>query len=211
MQSFIVQLKNHLLSRIQGVSRAGEELSFSNEVRNQLYFQHDRIYRHAVLRVNYTTYDVRREQDYINPRTSKRYIMLESNEDTSEASLSHPFWYAQVLGIFHAQVQLLTAGQLSPPKRMDFLWVRWLGLDPGYRSGWRAKRLDRVGFVPHNDPEAFGFLDPDCVLRACHLIPAFVQGHTTELCPPSVARDDDGDWTRFYVNRCVSCVHNQNL
>jgi hypothetical protein len=127
--------------------------------------------------------------------------MLKSNEDQVGSHAVHTFWYVQVLGIFHAQVQLLTAGQLSPPSCMEFLWVRWLGLEPGYHSGWGAKRLDCVGYVPHNDPEAFGFLDPACVLQGCHLIPAFDEGRTTDLCPPSVACDDNGDWSGYYVNR----------
>jgi hypothetical protein len=43
---------------------------------------------------------------------------------------------------------------------MDFLWVRWLGVEPGYRAGIKKARLPKVGFVPEPDPYAFGFLDP---------------------------------------------------
>lgn len=189
------------MARLQGNYRAGEEGEFSNEERNSVFFQHERIYKHAVMRVNYTTYDVRREQDYLNPRTSKRDIMVNSNEDTPTGAVSHPFWYARVLGIFHAQVQVRGPDGLSAPQHMEFLWVRWLGLDDSFTGGWSTRRLDRIGFVEHTDAEAFGFLDPSCVLRATHLVPAFAHGRTPDLCPPSLARDDEGDWEYFYVNR----------
>ncbi|KIJ55818.1 hypothetical protein M422DRAFT_92631, partial [Sphaerobolus stellatus SS14] len=115
----------------------------------------------------------------------------------------YPFWYAQVLGVYHVNVSVQQDGELTKPTRMEFLWVRWFGRDPNWRSGWRYKRLDRIGFVPHQDSLAFGFLDPQVVIRAAHLIPAFAHGRTQDLCPPSMARDDDGDWEYYYVNRYV--------
>ncbi|KAF8460696.1 hypothetical protein JB92DRAFT_3137451 [Gautieria morchelliformis] len=168
--SFVEKLKDHLLSRMQGAVRAGEEAIFSSDERNHLFFQHDRIYRHAMLRVNYTTYDVHREQDFINPQTAKRDVMLTSNEDPTPGGTPHPYWYARVLGIFHAQVQRLGASGLSPPVSFDFLWVCWFGRDPEYRSGWSARRLDRVGFVPESDEDTFGFLDSDCPFLDLELV-----------------------------------------
>ena len=37
-----------------------------------------------------------------------------------------------------------------------------------------VKDVIRLGFVPGNDGSAFGFLDPNQVIRAIHLIPAFI-------------------------------------
>lgn len=202
-------MKDHVLSRLQGNSGAGEETEYTAEERNRLFFQHEWIYRHSVLRINYTTYDVCREQDLINPQTPKRFVMVYSNEDRGDSSApKHPFWYAEILGIFHVNICLDTLNGFTPYKPMDFLWVRWLGLDPnqGGRSKDIAGELDWVGYVPSDDPEAFGFLDPDCVVRAAHLIPAFKNGRTINLCPPSVARDPEGDWEYFYVNRYVSLL-----
>ena len=53
--------------------------------------------------------------------------------------------------------------------------------------------------------DAFGFVDPDCVVRGVHLIPGFAYGTTEELLGPSFVRqdlqlNDDTDWTFFYVN-----------
>ena len=70
---------------------------------------------------------------------------------------------------------------------MDLLWVRWFGRELGYASGWDTRRLHRLGFIPHDQPDAFGFLDPADVIRGIHLIPAFAHGH-------------DEEWVYYYVN-----------
>ena len=57
---------------------------------------------------------------------------------------------------------------------MNFLFIRWFGRDLDPRPGWNAKRLIRLGFVSGNDESAFGFLDPSQVIRAIHLIPAYI-------------------------------------
>ncbi|EJD46540.1 hypothetical protein AURDEDRAFT_44685, partial [Auricularia subglabra TFB-10046 SS5] len=124
-------------------------------------------------------------------------IMLLSDEDGDNA---HPFWYAKVLGIFHVDV---SQESICPkPTRQDVLFVRWFGCDPEFAGGWKARRLDRIGFIPASDPDAFGFVDPAIVIRACHLIPAFAHGRTTDLLGPSSIRDHpDGDWRYYYVDR----------
>lgn len=195
-----------MLSRLGGTGGVGDEKQFGGLDNTTLFFQYERIYSHAILRINFTTYDMRRDQDFINPRTSKRFVMVASNDDSEEERKLYPFWYAQVLGIFHADVFLSVNFHASRPTRMEFLWVRWFGRDPTWKSGFKYRQLDRVGFVPHLDPDAFGFLDPGAVLRAAHLIPAFAHGRTFELCPPSVGRDDEGDWQYFYVNWYVFII-----
>ena len=77
------------------------------------------------------TYDLRRDQDSVNPRTHAD-IMVTAHEDES-ANVPHPYWYARAIGIFHANVAL--QGGDTPPKRMDFLWVHWFGRDY-HKSGW---------------------------------------------------------------------------
>jgi hypothetical protein len=115
---------------------------------------------------------------------------------------SHPYWYARVIGIFHAKVFQVGSG--SAYKQMDFLWVRWYGLDMHSRSGFKARRLYQVGFLNSNDDTgAFGFIDPLDVIRAVHLIPEFVFGKTSQLLSPSIVRrEDEGneDYERYYIN-----------
>lgn len=162
----------------------------------------NKIFSVKTLRINYTTYDVHREQDTINPRTHP-FVMVKTGETSKNA---HPFWYAQVLGVYHASVfDMNMESTVRSPQRMEFLWVRWLGVDPGHRSGFRRARLPKMGFVPHDDPDAFGFLDPAQVIRGCHLIPAFADGKTSSLMPyqeetAARAPGEIEDWSYFYIN-----------
>ena len=156
------------------------------------------------MRINYTTYDMRRSQDSINPRTNSD-IMLMSHENESNEHASHPYWYARVIGIFHADVR--HSGPLSKSAdflRMEFLWVRWFGRDLNWTGGWGTKRLHRVGFITCDDlDDSFGFVDPNDVVRAAHLIPAFAHGRTPEFMSASIARnpkENDTDWLYYYVN-----------
>ena len=152
--------------------------------------------------MNYTTYDVRRDSDTINTSTHP-YVMLRSPEVSVG---THPYWYAQVLGIYYAYVS--TTHPEAPKhsaQHVEFLWVRWLGIEPGYRSSSKAARLPKVGFVEDTDEDAFGFLDPDLVIRGSHLIPDFNSGRTCVLMPydgPTVARlpGERDDWMNLYVN-----------
>ena len=160
------------------------------------------------MRVNYTTYDGRRNQDIINTRTHADVMVLCPGERDVPEDEQHPYWYARVYGIFHAHVQYTGPGsQRAKTKKMEFLWVRWFERDMTAPGGFRARRLDRVGFVDAQDPHAFGFLDPDAVIRGAHLIPAFHYGKHDEedLLPQSSLQrertgEDQCDWRYYYVN-----------
>jgi hypothetical protein len=157
----------------------------------------DRIYRHKVLRVNYTTYNVRRDQDSLNPRTHCD-IMVLSGDDMQ------PYWYARIIGIFHTMVLQTGQSKSREPKKMEFVFVRWFGIDNDEIGGWRTKKLHQIGFVEGD--EAFGFVDPADIIRGVHLIPRFSLGRTKEVLGPSFARsavETDEDWVRYYVNMYV--------
>ena len=90
---------------------------------------------------------------------------------------------------------------------MEFLWVRWFGVEPGrYRHGFHLAHLPKIGFVESSDEFAFSFLDPGQVIRGAHIMPAFSEGRTSTLLPAtkSVAQvlspDEMDDWVNFYVN-----------
>ena len=165
------------------------------------------IYRHKVLRINYTTYDLRRAQDSLNPRIPGHGdVMVLSPENEDENMDPHPYWYARILGIYHANVRYIgkTSTVSHDPQRMEFLFVRWFGCELTPKPGWKAKRLTSLGFVPGNDEGAFGFIDPAQVIRSVHLIPAFAWGHTDEylsgqsVIARGVDKPDD-DWQFYYV------------
>ncbi len=163
-------------------------------------------------RLYYTSYDVQRESDTINLTSCPNVIVRAPPLDQFDGSDTYePFWYARVIGIYHAKVftehpRVQDGAQV---RRMNFLWVRWFGNEPNYRYGFHEGRLPKIGFVPSTDDFAFGFLDPAHVIRSCQLIPAFSTGRTTALlpCATSLARHNGAgkptetdDWTNFYVN-----------
>ncbi|TFY58685.1 hypothetical protein EVJ58_g6273 [Rhodofomes roseus] len=201
VSGFVLKLKQHLLSRLRNM-HLDEPSHWGNEAINTVVIKDDRMYSHQTLRVNYTTYDMRRAQDVINPRTNHRDVMLLASDDEPGSS-THPYWYARVLGIYH----LYACDRQQPSssmQRMDVLFVRWFGEDMEWRGGWKVRRLDRIGFVPEDDEGAFGFLDPVTVLRGSHLIPAFKLGRTNVLLRNSRNARRTGeldDWDRFYVGR----------
>ena len=184
----------------------GDEHGFTAEERSNLIFANNRIYKHKVLRVNYTTYDLRRAQDSLNSRTHADFMTL-SHEDDIPDHKRFPYWFGRIIGIFHAVVQYNGPGSTTrsmEPQRLEFLFVRWFGRDMSYRGGWKSRRLHRIGFVGADDDMAFGFLDPQEVIRGVHLIPTFHHGRTTTLLPPSITArvpsEKDEDWYYYYVN-----------
>jgi hypothetical protein len=204
LQDFLPQLQSHLLSRLLEKKYDGDEETYTLAERGTVNILNNTIFQHKQLRVNYTTYDLRRDEDTIKPRT-KPFVMVLSHEDKPEEEglSAHPYWYARVLGIYHTFVMHMgPKSKTQVPKRMDFLRVRWLGRNPQYDAGWKKRRLYLVGYVPGG----FGFLDPALIVRGAHLIPAFAFGRTSEILGPSIARfenEGDEDWKYYYVNMYV--------
>ena len=75
---------------------------------NSVLFKHERIYQHKIMKISYTTYDVRRDEDIIHVGTSHCNIML-LKPDCSEQEHDR-FYYARVLGIFYAYVTYIGEG-----------------------------------------------------------------------------------------------------
>jgi hypothetical protein len=63
-----------------------DETIYTDNERRDLPFKNDRISCHKALRINYTTYDMRREQDSVNPRTHANVMLLSHSDDES----AHP-------------------------------------------------------------------------------------------------------------------------
>jgi hypothetical protein len=158
------------------------------------------MYKHQLLRINYTTYDVRRSQDIINSNTGRRDIMLLSDDDQDE---SHPFRYARVLGVYHVNVVYTGPGMLDyQARRLDFLWVRWFQYSLSKSVEWADYKLDSIRFPPITWDSSFGFVDPKDVLRACHIIGSFTNGkvHSDTISISRLANDSQ-DWRSYRVNR----------
>lgn len=205
-------LKEHLLRRLDckfSSIDVSTQIRVTARDRNRVHFVNNRIFKHKVLRINYTTYDLRRAQDSLNSRTHADFMTLPPNNSEPQAESGDnqfPYHFGRIIGIFHAMVLCDTASgsQANEPQHMEFLFVRWFTPDQGHHGGWKAKRLHRIRFVDGDDDDAFGFLDPQEIIRGVHLIPAFHHGQSSDLLPPSMiarpASDKDQDWNYFYVN-----------
>ncbi|EGO04992.1 hypothetical protein SERLA73DRAFT_45390 [Serpula lacrymans var. lacrymans S7.3] len=165
----------------------------------QIVFKNNCIYNHKIFRINYTTYNIQRAQDVINPQTNHCNIMLLAHPDSSSSS-AHPFLHAQVIGIYHVNVISIDSTNIDyRPRQMGFLWVRWYEL-----QACEPHQLATLHFVPMADNDVFGFVDPADVLRTCHLIPAFARGKSR---PDGVGLSrcvqDGQDSKLYYINRYV--------
>ncbi|KAF5355377.1 hypothetical protein D9757_014596 [Collybiopsis confluens] len=171
---FLRKLRTHVFCRLTG--ECDEESVTPSDQRTCIHNNNDRMYVHKVLRINYTTYDQRRCQDSINPRTHSDVMVLSPNDVDDD----EPYLYARVIGIYHVEAGLRNDPQNSSSKRIDFLWVRWY-VSADNRSCWKSRRLPQVGFVDGSDDGAFGFLDPAQVIRAVHLLPNFKEGRVSTI------------------------------
>ena len=199
IQDFLPKLKDHVLGHLLD-NNAGDLEVFTQLQRNALSFINNRIYQHRVLCVNYTTYNLWWAQDLLNPSTHAD-IMLLSHKDIENP---HPYWYARIVGIFHANIQYHGPEVQDPaPQCIDFLWVQWFAWHKNIKSGWAARHLPCVGFYPQGESDVFSFVNPCDVIHGMHLIPAFRYGLTSELLPPSIVHqesDNNKDWDWYYVN-----------
>lgn len=167
VKDFRLQLLDHLLARITGQQYSWDGLLASPDQYTAIDISKDRLYFHETAQFNYTTYDIQRGQDSVKPvltfntnasicnsHAARSTVMLASSED-DKASGEHPFWYARILAVFHVNVRN-RSNMAEKYRRMDILWVRWLGRDPDVKGGWKSKRLDRVGYVKDDDIEDDG-------------------------------------------------------
>jgi hypothetical protein len=167
----------------------------------------NKLFEVSTMTVNFTSYDIRRDYDLVNPRSHPDIMIVSPDSETNNAL---PFWYARVLKIYHADVWTSHPDVRDHSTHsMNFLWVRWFGSEPGYNWGFSRALLPKIGFVEWNDPFAFTFLDPAHVVRGCHLIPAFAEGRTSTLLPEGksagrvLMAEETDDWLNFFVGMCV--------
>jgi hypothetical protein len=169
-QKFIPKLKDHILYRLHKLDVSYCNHTFTNEEHNSVIIPNDMIYSVHTMQVHYTTYDMRRKYDTINPRTHANVMVL-----SGETMPTHPYWYAHVLGIYHIE-SWLNGEQPVKQHLLEVLWVKWLAPLWNHKSGTKHARLPKVAFVDESDADAFGFLDPGQVIQGAHLIPAFISG-----------------------------------
>ncbi|KAF6741945.1 hypothetical protein DFP72DRAFT_1082869 [Ephemerocybe angulata] len=212
-KTFIRDLKEHLLPRFVTAELPGiepgdlaeiiqnQELDWSN-----VTLKGERFHSHKIMRIKYTTYEARRNEDIIHLDTDQCNIMLLDPEYSYGpiSSSNHPFRYGKVIGIYHANV-----GYIGPIGRdgidfkyhsLEFLWVRWYKPIPASNDS----ELDRAELLPIEETGSHSFVNPGDVLRACHIVPHFAQGLKHPGQPDKSALARDGlDWKKYFINRFV--------
>jgi hypothetical protein len=209
-------LNDHLVARLRGVDYSCDDPLFGPSDYAKVMVRKERMYFHQTLRIHYTRYDVRRGEDTIKPflkiencavtpeNGRSCFVMLAAGDRDSE---HHPFWYAQVLAVFHVEAMERSSEGAARWRRLNVCWVRWMGVVPDFRSGASSKRMDQVGFVESGNDEraTFGFISPADIIRAVHLIPSFKDEECDEYLPAEsiVSRKDRLIWESYWVNRLV--------
>ncbi|KAF8960116.1 hypothetical protein BDZ97DRAFT_1666295, partial [Flammula alnicola] len=117
MQDFYPKLQEHLVGRLHHPEWSGDGNEFSDDERAKLYIANERMFLHKVMRVNYTSYDMRQGQDSINSRNHADIMTLSRNDP------DHPFEYGRVIGIFHVDVGIHEPGASKPSVMKEVLWV----------------------------------------------------------------------------------------
>ncbi|KAG2135061.1 hypothetical protein BD769DRAFT_1665020 [Suillus cothurnatus] len=195
--AFIPKLKDHLLYRLQRLDVSYCDHSFTDDEQNSVIIPDNKIYSIQTMQVHYTTYDLQREHDTINPHTHADIMVL-----SGKMKPQHPYWYARVLGIYHMDVWLSTEGSMIK-HQIEALYVRWLAPLIDHQSGIDCTQLPKVAFVEESDHDAFGFLDPAQAIQSAHLIPAFASGRGTSSLHHGRSFAHQGgeldDWEAYFV------------
>ena len=200
-KGFTKRLKNYIL---RWTSMPDPNITsyehYTDEHRQHVKIASDTLYRHKTLQLMYTTYDMREDQDKLYQRRYPDVMVLSDDQE-------HPYLYGRILDFFHVIATNNGPSSLLPdgsPVTLQMAWVRWFKLDTLQGpSGFHSLRYPSVSFGDSKDPEAFGFIHPDEIIRAVHLIPRFKLGRTVEyLAGPSKGRpeSEEDDWKHFNVN-----------
>ena len=124
-QDFLPKLKHFLLPKVKEVLLWENGLhpkdnpepvsgTILSPLEKQVYITADRFYKHNLMCLNYTTYDVRWAQDIVNPSTPHCNIMLLADHASGMGGLpGHPYIYTCVLGIFHVNVTYVGPGTID--------------------------------------------------------------------------------------------------
>lgn len=109
-----------------------------------------------------------------------------------------PWMYARVLGVFHAEFKVPEEEEW---RSLEFVWVRWFQRYYDIPCGLAARRPQMLSYIPVTSRNAFAFVDPSAVIRACHISPAFAHGLAVPPVEDSVAFDQGGDHNLYYLMR----------
>ncbi|KAL0057520.1 hypothetical protein AAF712_015841 [Marasmius tenuissimus] len=187
LKNFKSKLQRHLISCILDT----DPDAILDEDLYWLAFTSDCFYRRQQFHVHYMSYDCCCKKESIGSQCHPHIMML-----TSDPNDPHPYLYARVIGIYHANVLYVGGGPF----------------DKGHEWGWKAKQLPCVHFMDGEDPDAFGFVDPLQVIRVLHMVPSYKYNTTEELLSPkSLARVYEKFYERQYMKEEEEWRHFYNV
>ena len=98
-------------------SHLHERLFLEMDVDERVFIRDDTLFKHPLLTINYTTYDLQRDKDLIYLKFGNQGVLV-----YSPTSQDVELWlYAHVIAIYH--VFMSSAADLEP-KCLELLWVR---------------------------------------------------------------------------------------
>ncbi|CUA68632.1 Patatin-like phospholipase domain-containing protein 7 [Rhizoctonia solani] len=195
IQDFVLNLKNHILFRLHSSSAIASqsEQPFSDDERRHVSIPSGVIFQHATMGVRYTTYDIRRGQDTINPRSNHHFVMVNADHDSD-----HPYWEertpnrfaASSFGIGYSTGHSLSAtyGFINPASV-----IRASHLIPAFHYG-RGRSSTELQFIgsdgTEGDWESYyvsRFVDRDMVARYLGFGPGHLRQNSvlTDGIPPT--------------------------
>ncbi|KAH6896204.1 hypothetical protein BKA70DRAFT_1438689 [Coprinopsis sp. MPI-PUGE-AT-0042] len=206
-RDLVGKLKRHLLPRILArlCSRRTQDLPSLLEQSDwtRVSIPDQQLHPHGLARIKYTTYDVRRDEDMVHLVSDRFNIMIRNQDYRPNVPGLHPFRYAKVIGIYHADAAYIGPidvldGADYTAHRFDLFYVRWYEVIPAESP----YHLDQARFLDIASEDAVGFLDPGDVLRMSHVTPRFSQGKVYSDGPGrSAFLGDKSDWKLYFINR----------
>lgn len=160
-QKFTLRLKRHLWSRLS-ISRDQEEPRSSFEIHCQVSIRNDKVYPSNGMRVHYTAYDTTKAFDYI-AADKHANVMISARTGTQGLHA-----YACVLGLFH----LYARNGSQEAEKLEVAWIQYYDVVDEDSVGGRCYPKLRLS----TGHDSFGFIDPQEIIRGCHIIPDFASG-----------------------------------
>ncbi|KAG9097540.1 hypothetical protein FRC06_007448 [Ceratobasidium sp. 370] len=191
---FILQLRWHLLCRFLG---SPSHPDFDDNQLGRIQFQKGRMYQHRTLQMNYTTYDVHREQDVVNPSTPHCFVLLPAE---LEADSDHPYIYAKLSYIECDTDQDITDSfDFIDPKDI----IRAAHLIPEFALGTTKEFLQVPSSISHDNSDHTDwngyyvnrFVDQDMLMRYIGEGIGHIKQKVGQLAASIV--DDQGKWYYF--------------
>lgn len=173
-QNYYPDLEEYALRKLQQSAPGFDDTGMFS--REDPFIAGNRLYLHPRVRINWTSYDVRRTQHTISPKYHPDFMVLISDEpsEDDEPHMTEPYLCGRALQIGHVMVRI--RGDVDF-QRIDFVYTRCYMLEE--KGSWLEKRPPRLAFIPADEPGDFGFVDLTDIIGAVNMLPDLETGTST--------------------------------